>query len=81
MTLTLLTVLLGWTAIINIVVLCLSFVMITAMQQTVIKIHQALFKVPEAELRLLYIRFMASYKLLNLCLFIAPWLALKILGY
>ena len=76
-----LTSLLGWAAVVNIVVLCFTFVMITAMRSTAIKIHQALFDVPERDLLLLYIRFMASYKMLNLCLFIAPWLALKIMGY
>ncbi len=73
MTMSELTTLLGWTAVINIVVLSITFVMITAMKLFAMSIHQALFDVTEQELQLLYLRFLASYKMLNLCLLRPGW--------
>lgn len=79
MTIETLTTLLGWTAIINIVFLLVSFFAVIAFKRGVISIHQKLFDVNEAELNRYYFSYLGQFKLLNLVFFVAPYIALVIM--
>ena len=76
-----LTELLGWAALINMGMLLFSTVMLVLMNSFVISLHSKMFKIPAGELPLTYFNYLADYKILTLVFFVAPYLALKIMGH
>jgi hypothetical protein len=40
-----------------------------------------MFAIPEQELALIYFKYLANYKMLSLIFIVAPYIALKIIGY
>lgn len=80
-TLTQLTELLGWAALLNICFLMFATIVLVVFKSTVIKIHNKLFEVSEERLSQAYFRYLANYKTLTLIFNITPYIALKIMGH
>jgi len=80
MTLELLTIFLGWTALINIAVLLFSTVMVLAIRERISKIHARLFGLDQADVGRAYFQYLAQYKIAILVFNIAPYLALRIMA-
>ena len=79
-TLSQLTELLGWASIINIAYLLLATSIIKFKRDTISSIHSKIFNLDEAELRSKYFDFLSIYKIVTLVFFVAPYIALKIMG-
>jgi hypothetical protein len=80
-TLSQLTELLGWASILNIGMLIFTSLMLVFMRSCITSMHSKMFAIPEKDLALIYFRYLANYKILSLVFIIAPYLALKIMGY
>lgn len=76
-----LTELLGWAAVINLSFLVLVFITLTAMKKTIMPMHSKMFGINESDLNIIYFKYMASYKTLTIIFMVAPYIALKIMGY
>lgn len=76
-----LTEVLGWSLLINTVVLLLSTIALIGLRKFISRIHQGLFGVNEADLGRAYFQYLAQYKIAILVLNFAPYLALKIMGF
>lgn len=72
-----LTTFLGWTALINIIVLLLSTGMVLAVRERISKIHARLFGLDQADIGRAYFQYLAQYKIAILVFNIAPYLALR----
>ncbi len=81
MTMTQLTEFLGWAALLNIGYLLLAIVILMTMGNTVRSIHSKLLKIDEEALNSKYFDFLSYYKIVTVAFMIAPYLALKIMGY
>ncbi len=81
MTLSQLTTLLGWAAVINIIYLALAVVVLWIARKPVVALHHYLFRVSEETLNGVYLSFLSYYKIVTLVFFVAPYIALKIMGY
>ena len=75
-----LTELLGWSLVINSVVLVLSTLLLIGFRKFISRIHQGLFGVSEADLGRAYFQYLAQYKSAILVLNFAPYIGLKIMG-
>ena len=75
-----LTTLLGWASAINIVFLFVSFLFVTFLRSTILQIQSKIFGLREEDLLRAYFQYMAQYKIVVLVFFIAPYLALKLMG-
>lgn len=75
------TELLGWASIINIAYLCLASLVLIFMKGAVSSIQKKMFDLNEAELNSKYFDFISTYKVVTLAFIVAPYLALKIMGY
>jgi hypothetical protein len=75
-----LTELLGWASILNIGMLIFASIMLVLMRSFVTSIHSKMFGIPENDLSIIYFKYLANYKTLSFVFFIAPYVALKIMG-
>ena len=80
MTLSELTELLGWASAINIAYLLLATIVIAFMKGTISSIHSKIFRVDGKDLDSKYFDFLSHYKIMTLVFFVAPYIALKIMG-
>ncbi len=64
---------------INLSLLLLSFILVTAFRPLVLKIHSRMFNVPEDYLAKAIHVFLSLYKFFTFFFFVIPWLALKII--
>ncbi|MDO5505325.1 MAG: hypothetical protein Q4F49_03400 [Pseudoxanthomonas suwonensis] len=71
---------LGWTAVINLALLSVVFFFWLAMRRTIHVLHRRWFDLEPAQIDGIVYAVMAGYKLGNLLLFVAPWMALHLLG-
>ena len=76
-----LTEMLGWASVINIAFLSLAVLMLTVMKNLILSIHSKIFGISENELKIIYVKYIAVYKILTFTLLITPYLALKVMGY
>ncbi len=70
----------GWCTVINFGLLMISFLFVAAARSWVTGLHSKLFGVPEAELPMVYFRYLAWYKIGILLFNLVPWVALKIMS-
>ena len=75
-----LTLFLGWCTVINVSVLTVSTVLLSAFKTFVITIHSKLLGIECAALPPLYFRYLANYKVLVMVFNVGPYLALKLMG-
>ncbi|RZO20905.1 MAG: hypothetical protein EVB05_08855 [Candidatus Thioglobus sp.] len=80
MTIELLTIFLGWTTVINILVLIFSALVLLTAREKISKLHARLFGVDQANISQLYFQYLAQYKIAIIVFNIAPYLALRILA-
>lgn len=80
MTIEVLTELLGWASVINIVILLLSTLSLIAMRGAISGIHSKLFGLDEKDLGRAYFQYLAQYKIAIIVLNIAPYIALKVMA-
>lgn len=68
---------LGWCTVINIVILALAALGITAMRGFAVRIHSGMFGVPEPDLLRAYFSYLANYKIAIFVLNLVPYIAVK----
>ena len=76
-----LTQLLGWASLINLAYLLLATSVVIFKREWLSSIHNKLFDLNMSELSSKYFEFLSIYKIITLALFVAPYIALKIMGY
>ncbi|MCC5451870.1 hypothetical protein LMJ53_09055 [Rheinheimera sp. UJ51] len=81
MTLSQLTELLGWAALLNLAYLTFVSLMLMLGRNFAIALHQKFFDLDAAALQLKFYAFLSHYKVITLTFFVAPYLALKIMGF
>ena len=75
-----LTIFLGWTTVINILVFIFSALVLLTAREKISKLHARLFGVEQANISQLYFQHLAQYKIAIIVFNIAPYLALRILA-
>ncbi len=80
MTISQLTALFGWTAVINMGYLFLSTMTLIFMKETVTAWHSKMFNMGEKELSSKYFDFVSNYKIATLVFSVVPYIALKIIA-
>ena len=80
MTISQLTELLGWAALINIAYLALATLLISSMKGALFSIHSKMFDIDQEQLNIKYFDFLSIYKIATLVFMVAPYIALKIMG-
>ena len=80
MTIEELTMLLAWTSIINIGLLCFTTLAIISMRGFITRIHAALFGMDDKDLGRAYFQYLAQFKIVILVFNIAPYIALRIIS-
>ena len=80
MTLPELSAFLGWCAVINIGLLCLTAAPVMLAGDRLSALHHRLFGVDRAEMRRLYIWAISIWKILLWVFVLVPWLALQAMG-
>ncbi len=70
----------GWMSVVNIGLLLLISLILVVMKETVSVIHGKMFSVNEGELKIIYFKYLANYKLLIFVFNLVPYIALKILA-
>lgn len=76
-----LTELLGWASILNIGMLFFASIVLALMRPCITSIHSKLFGISENDLAIIYFKYLANYKIVSFVFIIAPYIALKIMGY
>jgi hypothetical protein len=76
-----LTTLLGWAALINITYLLLATLILVFMAEKITALHSKMFNISEPELAAKYFSFLSYYKIVTLVFIVAPYIALKIMGF
>lgn len=81
MTLSQLTELLGWASIINLAYLALAAIILVLIRNFALNLHNKLFDVDKETINTMYFDFLSKYKVVTMAFFVAPYLALKVMGY
>ncbi|MDE3271186.1 DUF6868 family protein [Pseudoalteromonas sp. G4] len=69
---------LGWSTIVNMVILSVSAVLLLLFRQSIVTIHSQLFNVEHKALNLLYVQYFAFYKVLIVFFNLVPYVILKV---
>ncbi len=77
MTLSELTTLLAWCSAINITLLVLATLILTALRQPIMALHGKLFGLNEQELQRAYFQYLGHYKILIIVFNLVPYLVLR----
>ncbi|MCH9739364.1 MAG: hypothetical protein K0U38_00785 [Epsilonproteobacteria bacterium] len=72
-----LTTFLGWSTVINIVLLMMTTIAITQFRESIVKIHSELFNLQKEDLGRAYFGYIAIYKILIIVFNLVPYVALK----
>lgn len=80
-TLTTFTTFLGWSLVINIGILLFSTFFIIVLRDFALNIHSKLFSLSKNDILKSYFSYLSQYKILLLIFNLAPYFALKIMGY
>lgn len=72
---------LGWTLVVNSVVLLCATLALASGRSFIVPIHSKLLALEETQLNQLYASYLSIYKVAVLVLSLSPYLALKIMGY
>ena len=76
-----LTELLGWVSVINITIYLFTVFLLTVFKIPISAIHNRIFDIKAEHLPLIYLAYIAVYKILIVIFAIVPYLALKIMGF
>ncbi|MCO1333560.1 hypothetical protein MO867_04320 [Microbulbifer sp. OS29] len=80
MTIENLTQFLGWTSIINAIILLLSTLGIVTRKEVITRVHARIFRLNEQDLGRAYFQYLAQYKIFIIGFNIVPYIALKIIS-
>lgn len=69
----------GWMLVVNIGLLILFSLILVVMKNTISAIHGKIFGVTDGELKIIYIKYLANYKILIIMFNLVPYIALKII--
>jgi hypothetical protein len=75
-----LTELLGWVALLNMGYLLIATLLLVFMRGSVSSIYSKMFDLDEADLSSKYFSFLSNYKVVTLVFVLTPYIALKIMG-
>ncbi len=75
-----LTEFLGWCSVFNMIILTLASLVLFTGLERIMKIHRQFLDLSDAELKVQYFRYLATYKLLILIFNIVPYVALRIIA-
>ncbi|MDP5035507.1 MAG: hypothetical protein NWQ42_05250 [Alishewanella sp.] len=81
MTLSQLTELLGWATLLNLAYLSFVSMMLMLGRNLAVALHQKFFDLDATALQLKFYAFLSQYKVITLTFLVAPYLALKIMGF
>lgn len=70
----------GWMSVINIGFLLLFSLILMVIKDTISVIHAKMFSVSAEEFKIIYIKYLANYKLLIFVFNLVPYLSLKIIA-
>ncbi len=70
----------GWCVVINVGILLLSFLMVTAFRKGAVQIHARLFGLEPDVLSRAYFQYLAQFKIATLVLSVTPYIALKLMA-
>ncbi|MFT5665318.1 MAG: hypothetical protein ACI9JR_002726 [Gammaproteobacteria bacterium] len=70
----------GWMTAVNVGLLILFSLLLGLMKDSISAIHGKMFSVSEDELKTIYIKYLANYKILILVFNLVPYIALKIMA-
>ena len=73
--------LLGWSLLINILILLFVTVVMVSARSFVVAIHSKILGLGEEELLLVYANYLSQYKIAVLVFNLSPYCALRIMGY
>ena len=68
------TTFLGWSTLINVILLMVTFLCLTVFGGPILRLHSALFDIPVDELMPKYLSIMAFYKVLIIFFNLVPWI-------
>ena len=74
------TTFLGWCSLINFALLMMATIQLIIAQNAISAFHARLFGLEDRDLKLLYIQFLAVYKLLIFVFNVVPYFALKLMA-
>jgi len=80
MTIADLTEFLGWATVINLGFLMVTFFVVVYLRNTILQIHKKLFGLMEEDILRAYFQYMAQFKIVVVVFFLAPYVALKLMG-
>jgi hypothetical protein len=75
-----LTTFLGWSTVINFVVLAVAAILLILMRSPISKLHARIFGLGEADLPRAYFQYLAQYKIAIFIFNLVPYIALKIMA-
>ena len=75
-----LTVVLGWSTVINLLMLAFTAIMVMVMREWMVRMHARMFGVSEVDLPRMYFQYMAQYQIAIFVLNLAPYIALKVIA-
>jgi hypothetical protein len=70
----------GWCTAINVIVLLLATIFLTAMRDWVAGIHTSMLGVSREQISEAYVQYLSNFKIAVLLLNFTPWLALKLMA-
>ena len=75
-----LTAFFGWSSVINIAILCVTFFLLVAIRGVVLPIHSNIFGINAEDLAQIYFQWIGDYKTLIIIFNLVPYVSLKIIG-
>lgn len=70
----------GWASAINLGYLIIATLTIIVFKAQLLAVHNSLFGLSATQLSTSYFKFLANYKVMTLVFFVAPYIALRIVG-
>jgi len=74
-----LTTFLGWCTVINFAVLIVATVLLWSMRGFAARVHAGMFGLDPDEMPMVYMTYLAHYKILTVVFFLVPYVALKVM--
>lgn len=80
MTIADLTEFLGWATVINLSFLMVTFLVVAFLRNAIVPIHKKCFGLSQEDILRAYFQYMAQFKIVVVVFFLAPYVALKLMG-
>ena len=70
----------GWCTVINLILMIVSFLMVTFARDRIVKLHAKMFGMNESEVSGAHFQYLGNYKIAILVLNLVPYVALKMMS-